>query len=79
MEHRDQKTMQRTFYEAYFKQILTFNVKTWTLTNRNKRKIQAVDKKLFLIRIEGERTRESIRNEIFIKEVGIQNSLIGLQ
>jgi hypothetical protein len=45
MEQRDPKTMQRTIYEAYFKQILTFNDETWTLTNRNKSKIQAVDKK----------------------------------
>jgi hypothetical protein len=51
----------KTIYEVYFKTFLIFIAETWTLTKRNKSKVQAVNVKLFLIRDEG-KTRDSVRD-----------------
>jgi hypothetical protein len=47
IQNRDIKTMQKTIYNVKFIPILTQNNETQTLTNRNKRKIQAIVMTLF--------------------------------
>jgi hypothetical protein len=74
MEQKDSKTI---IYEVYFKVVLTFNTETWTLTKRNKEKIQAINMKFFRSIVRKVRM-DRIRNQMF-KEVEMQNLLIELE
>jgi hypothetical protein len=53
MEHRDPKTLQNIDHKVHFKPILTHNIKTWTLIERNETNMQVMGMK-FLRNIEEE-------------------------
>jgi hypothetical protein len=63
----------KAIYKVYFKSVLIFNAEIWTLTKRNKSKIQEVMK--FMRTVEEKTRRVRIRDEIY----GIQNLLIELE
>jgi hypothetical protein len=63
MEQRDPKTI-------IHKQILTFNIKAWILTKKNKSKFQTKD--LIFMRCTERKTRMNrIRNYIIREDIGI--------
>jgi hypothetical protein len=79
MEQRYPQTMQKIIIcEVYFKLILMYDDKMWTLKKRNQRKMQVIDIKC-CTNIDGKTWRVRIRNEILRKGVSLQNLLTELK